>query len=366
MKVAITHDWITGMAGAERVLQSLLEIWPGADVYTSRFDSKKAPEFKKYKVITSFLNRPPFSWIPHQMLPQLRPLGFESFDLSGYDLVISSSHAESKSVITGPQTLHISYCHTPTRYYWADYHWYIKNPRYALLNPLVKLFMPLVISDLRLKDFAASDRVDVFIANSSYVAAQIHKFYRKQAVVIHPPVDVGRFKVTQAADYYVVVSRLVPYKRIDLAVAAASELKLKLKVVGRGSELKKLEKLAGGAVEFISDAQDSDVTKIIEGARALIFPGKEDFGIAPLEAMAAGKPVIAYQGGGALDYVIEGKTGVLFKDQTVSGLSGAIKVFEGIEWDSEQISKYARNFSCDRFKKQIKSFIESELDKFYA
>lgn len=362
--VAIVHDWLTNIGGAERVVESLLKAYPDADLYTSVYNEEKLPQFKG-KVRTSFLQHWPLAKRKHQLFPVLRTLAFESFDFSNYDAVISSSSAEAKGVITPTEVMHISYIHTPVRYYWSNYDQYLKDPGFGLLNPLVRAITPFFVRKMRRWDYAAAQRPDVLVANSQTVAERIKKYYNREAKVIFPPVDTKRFQLQSAkdGDYFLVVSRLVAYKRFDLAVQACSELGVKLIVAGTGPELARLKKLAGPTVEFRVQQGDAEITELFEGCKGFIFPGEEDFGITPVEAMACGKPVIAYGKGGAAESVIHGKTGIHFQTQAVASLKQAIEDFNGTKWQSSVIRKRAEEFSEERFIDEIKATVEEQLKK---
>lgn len=364
LKVAIVHDWLVGLGGAERVVQSLLKIFPQADLYTSVYDPEKITIFKNYSVHTSFLQHWPLAKRKHQLFAKYRPMAFESFDFSDYDLVISSSSAEAKGVITPTETLHISYIHTPVRYYWSGYEDYLANPGFGLINPLVRLVMPSMVKKLRYWDYAAAQRPDFLIANSKVVAGRIKKYYERDSIVINPPVEVGRFKTqSKRDDYYLVVSRLVPYKRVDLAIEACNELGRDLVVAGRGPELKRLQKLAGKTVRFIDSPSDSQIEDLYARARAFIFSAEEDFGITPVEAMSAGLPVICFGSAGVTETVIDGKTGVYHSKQTKDSLVGAIEEFEKMQFEEELIRKRAEEFSEERFLNQIGGYVVEKVDQ---
>ncbi len=364
LKVAIVHDWLTNIGGAERVVESLLKAYPQADVYSSVYEESKLPQFKG-RVTTSFLQHWPLSRRKHQLYPVLRTLAFESFDLSRYDIVISSSSAEAKGVITPTETLHLSYIHTPVRYYWSNYNQYIADPGFGALNPLVRLVAPYFVGRMRRWDYAAAQRPDTLIANSATVAKRVKKYYKRDAKVVHPPVDLGRFQISRATkgDYYLIVSRLVPYKRYDIAIQACNKLGKRLVIAGSGSELKSLKKLAGPTVEFRGSLPEDEITRLYEGCRAFLFPAEEDFGITPLEAMACGKPVLAYGKGGATETVLDGKTGLLFDRQTVGSLVGAIEESEAIAWDHSAIARHAATFGEERFIRQVHEAV-SALQKY--
>ncbi len=356
LRVAIVHDWLTNIGGAERVVMSLLKAFPSADLYTSVYNPDKVPGLKtKRPVRTSFLQHWPLAQRKHQLYPAFRTLAFESFDLSNYDLVISSSSAEAKGIITPVETKHLSYIYTPVRYYWSNYSEYLRDPGFGLLNPLIKLIMPPVTKLLMRWDYAAAQRPDALVGISKVVQARIKKYYGRDSDVIYPPVDLSRFDVDKSTkgDYYLAVSRLVPYKRYDIAVEACTRLGKKLVVVGAGPELKRLKKMAGPTIEFKGFMNDSEITELYHGCKAFIFPGEEDFGITPLEAMACGKPVLAYAKGGVVETVVNGKTGVFFDRQSAASLMDAIGEFEAKKFDAVSISKHAQAFGEARFIREI-------------
>ena len=364
MKVAIVHDWLTNLGGAERVVESLHEMFPDAPIYTSVYLPDKLPLLKDAKIITSFLQHWPLARKKHQLYPMLRTLAFESFDFSGYDLVISSSSAEAKGIITSTETHHLSYIHTPTRYYWSGYEDYLSSPGLGIFNPLAKMILPRVVKKMRRWDYAAAQRPDLLIANSMTVQARIKKYYNRESVVINPPVDTARFKNStrpEKEDYYLVVSRLIPYKRVDLAVRACTRLGKKLLVVGSGSELANLKSIAGPSVSFTGSLSDAETTTHFKNCKAFIFTANEDFGITPVEAMSAGRPVVAFGKGGSSETVVDGVTGVFFDRQTVDSLEKAIIKLEKASFDSAKIVARAADFSKENFKssinKQIKQII---------
>ncbi len=366
LKVAIVTDWLTNRGGGERVFLVLCEIFPRADIYTSVFKPRVFPELEGRSVFVSQLQRSPLRY-KHQLFAWARPSVFESFDLDDYDLVVSVSGAEAKGVLTKPETVHISYCHTPIRYYWSHYHDYLKEKQLGLLDPLIKLVMPSLVHKLRLWDRVAADRVDFFIANSRHTQKRIAKYYEADSTVIYPPVDCGRFSANlPAEDFYLIVGRQVPYKRTDLAVLAFNQLSRQLKVVGTGSEMKKLKQLAKFPnVEFLGELPDEEVAQYFARCKAVLFPQEEDFGIVPLEAMAAGKPVIAYGKGGALETVIDGKTGVLFKEQTVESLLDAVHRFERLKIVPGACRSQAKRFDRSVFKRRIVQFIEKAFHRYH-
>lgn len=360
-KIAIVCDWLTNMGGAEVVVLALAEAFPGAPIYTSTYDPEKMPAFKNLDVRTTRLQHLPKPLRKlHKFFPMLRVKAFQNLDLSDFDIIISSSSAEAKQVKkTRLDQLHICYCHTPIRYYWSHYAEYKKDPGFGKLNWLVRLAMPLLVPGLKKADYAAAQNVDVFVANSSEVQARIKKYYDKPSFVIHPPVDVDRFTpARERSDYYVALGRQVPYKRIDLAVAAATKLSLPLKVYGNGSEHERLRKLAGPTVSFysdrFSDASDAAVTEALNHARGYLFPAEEDFGIVQVEALAAGAPVIGYGRGGTLDIVQNGESGVLFHEQTVEAVTAAIQKAETLTFLPATLRRKAKRFDKSLFLTKIR------------
>jgi glycosyltransferase involved in cell wall biosynthesis len=323
------------------------------------------PQLAGADVRTSFLQKIPYAKSNHQAFPLLRTVAFERFDLSEYDVVISSSHAEGKGVITRPDTLHICYCYTPVRYYWSGYHHYLENPRYGLLNPIIRTLMPYVTNYLRIWDRCAADRVDLFVAISHYVAKRIRKYYRRDSQVVYPPVDTSRLEISSNIDeYFLLVGRLIPYKRVDIVVEAFNKIGLPLKIAGTGSELNALKDIAGPNIELLGRVSDSDLSELYSRCLALIFPQEEDFGIVPLEAMAAGRPVIAYRGGGALETVVEGKTGIFFDRQEVPTLIEAVRYFNPDNFDSRRLREHALEYDVSVFKRRLHNLVYSAWRNF--
>jgi glycosyltransferase involved in cell wall biosynthesis len=359
LRVAIVHDWLNQVGGAEGVLEVLKELYPEAPIYTSIYWRQAMPDhYRKWDVRTSWLNRLPLIKAHHQPFLALYPLAFESFDLRGYDLVLSNKSAFCHGVTTAPDTLHICYCLTPTRFLW-DYHHYVRHER---INPVVRVLLSPLVRNLRRWDKSAADGVNHFVAISETVRRRIEKFYGREAVIIHPPVDVERFQVSEEhEDYFLIVSRLVPYKRIDLAVEAFNHLGLPLKILGDGRDRPRLEAQARPNVEFLGRLPNHEVERYISRCKGFIFPGEEDFGIAPVEAQAAGRPVIAYAAGGALGTVIEGVTGSFFREQTADSLAEAVDGFNDREFDSATIRRHAQGFDKDTFKKRLRAFVSERL-----
>jgi glycosyltransferase involved in cell wall biosynthesis len=357
LKVALVHDYLNQYGGAERVLEELHALFPSAPVYTSMYwPEKMSATIRGLDVKTSFMQRLPLVTRNHQPFLLLYPLAFESFDLTGYDVVISNSSAFCKGVVTAPGTLHICYCLTPMRWVW-NYHAYIERER---LGTAARLVLPAAISQLRSWDVATAQNVDRFLAISRTVAARVRKYYRREATVIYPPVNCDAFSpsASRVEDYYLVVSRLIPYKRIDLAVDAFTRLGLPLKIVGSGGrDLPALRARAGRNVEFIGRVSDTELKQLYAGCQALVFPGEEDFGIAPLEANASGRPVIAYAGGGALDTVVDGRTGILFEEQDLESLTRAIRRAEATAWNPDELRTHARKFDSHVFREQLGAFV---------
>jgi len=357
MKVALVHDYLNQYGGAEKVLEALAEIYPDAPIYTLIYDSAIVKNILPEREIrASFLQKIPFIKSYHRFFPPLMPFAVEKFDFSDYDVVISDSAAFAKGIITKPETLHICYCHTPIRYAWDDSHKYVREfnmPFWA------KLFVPVFMNYLRLWDREAAYRVDKFISNSQFVAKRIQKYYKRDATVIYPPADTGKFfPGRKSEDYFLMVGRLLVYKRFDIAIEAFNRLEIPLKIIGTGPEFAKLKKMANWNVEFLGNVDVETLKKHYQNCRALVFPQEEDFGIVAVEAMACGRPVIAYRGGGAVESIKEGETGLFFDEQKVDSLIGAVKKFNSDKFSSDRISAHAAKFGKDVFKKKIEEFVE--------
>lgn len=357
MRVAIIADWMSNVGGGGRVLTQLHEMFPDAPIYTTIRDAERLPvEMREWDVRTSFLQRVPFARKRYQAFLPLMPLAFEQFDLREYDLVISTSSACAKGVITRPDTLHICYCYTPCRYIWDLYHDYTAGRR------ALPLIAP-VAHWLRMWDRLSADRVDHFVSLSREVAGRIRRHYRRDAEIVYPPVEVDRIRPNgrPAEDFYLVVSRLVEYKRIDLAVQAATRLGRRLIVVGEGPMRKKLEAMAGPTVEFTGFLPDDEVADLLARCRGFLFPGLEDFGIAPVEAQAAGRPVVALGRGGTSETVVDGVTGVLFDEQSVEAVIDGIRRLERTRIDPVACRRNAERFSPERFRAELSRVIEEKL-----
>lgn len=357
MRVALVHDYLNQMGGAERVLLIFKEMFPEAPIFTSIYDPKRVhSDFQKFEIHTSFMQKFPFIMNHHQPYLPFYPLAMESFDLRGYDLVLSSSSAFAKAVITRPETTHICYCHTPMRWAW-NYSDYINREN---ISGIVKVFLPLIVSSLRIWDYSSASRVDHFAANSPVVASRIKKYYRRESEVIPPPIDTSLFQTSnETEDYFLILSRLIPYKRIDIAIQAAKTLGVPLKIIGAGRDYLRLKSLSGPTVEFLGKLPDEKVKEYLSKCRALIHPGEEDFGLTPLEAQASGRPVIAYGRGGVITSVTPGKTGVFFNEQTEESLINAIQRFEKINFNPQKIRQQAEKFDIKIFKQRMLQFIEA-------
>lgn len=361
MKVALVHDWMNQIGGAEDVLEALVSVYPEAPIYTSMYAPEKMPaHWQNWDIRTSFLDRAPFIHRKQQLYFPLYPLAFEQHDLRGYDVVISNKSGFCHGVITGPETVHICYCLTPTRYVWR----YQQYAEQEGLGRLARGMLQPFLAWLRVWDRLAADRVDHFVAISQEVRRRIGKVYRREAAIIYPPVDVHRFApANKIEDYYLIVGRLVPYRRIDLLIAAFNKMARPLLIAGSGRDRERLEALAGPTVQFLGYVPDADLPDLFARCRAFVFPGEEDFGIAPIQAMAAGRPVIAYAAGGALDSVIPGQTGALFAEQSVDGIIQAVEAFDAVTVDTAVIRRHAEQFDSAVFKNKMQTFVEEKVSK---
>lgn len=358
-RVAIVCDWLVARGGAERVILTISDMFPHAPIYAAIYDPQKLPEFREREVRTSFIQKMPFAVRKHYLYLPLMPYAFESFDLSKFDIVISSSHSCAKGIITKPRTLHVCYCHSPMRYAWDNCHEYFDQ--YGIPAPL-KGRAKKILHDIRMWDRLAAERVDFFIANSEHVKHRIEKYYRKDSTVIHPPIETKKFQAKRGRDgqYYLAVGRLTPYKRFDLLIDTFNDLKLPLVIVGRGKEEEFLKKRAGRFITFLGNIPDDELVEVYERAISLVFPQSEDFGITPLEAMSCGKPVIAYGDGGVLETVVPGKTGLFFTEQTQESLKKTILEFGAMKWDSLEIRKHAEKFDRAVFENKLREFLEEK------
>lgn len=364
MKVALVHEHLAQDGGAEKVLRSLQQLYPEAPTYTLLYDAQHAhPDFRKKDIRTSYLQRRPFGVRMYRWYLNEMPTAIESFDLSGYDVVISSASAFAKGVLTLPQTMHVSYCHSPTRYLWTDTYDYIRALPY---NRIIKSFIPRALTRLRQWDRLAADRVDYFIANSRIVQDRIKKYYRRSSDIIYPPVELDHFSISSTVgNYYLIGGRLVPYKRFDIAVEAFNRIGLPLKVFGTGPEFDRLRDRAKKNVEFLGRVSDEEMAQLYRECIAFINPQEEDFGITAIEAMASGRPVIAYAAGGALETVVDGLSGSFFVDQEWESLSDKIIRFKPEIFNPQQIRAHAERFSDPVFKKNISSFVTARWADFH-
>ncbi|MBU1292126.1 glycosyltransferase [Patescibacteria group bacterium] len=356
MRVALVHDYLNQYGGAERVLEAFGQIFPKAPIYTLLYDKKRTGyAFEGREIHTSFMQKVPFVKSHHRPFLMLMPLAIEQFDLSDYDLILSDSASYAKGVITSPQTLHICYCHTPIRYAWDDSHKYIEEFGYS---SLIKKVIPFFMNYIRVWDEQAAQRVDKFIANSRFVSQRIRKYYKRESKVIHPPVKTDLFYVApKPEEYFLMVGRFLPYKRFNLAIEAFNQLGWSLKIIGDGPERKKLEALANDNIEFLGLVSDQKLRDFYAHCQAFIFPQEEDFGITAVEAMASGRPVIAYQGGGILEIIQSEITGLFFKEQTTDCLIEVLKKFNPDNFNSQVIRERALEFDQERFKEKIIKFI---------
>jgi glycosyltransferase involved in cell wall biosynthesis len=359
MRTALVHDWLNQLGGAEDVLETFVSLFPNAPLYTSLYWREKMPvHWQNWDIRPSFIDKLPLAHRKQQLYFPLYPFAFEQFDFSGYDLVLSNKSGFCHGVITGPETVHICYCLTPTRYVWR-YHQYAQREN---LSWATRLALQPFLTFLRQWDRLAADRVDHFIAISQEIQRRIAKVYRRESTIIYPPVDTNRFEpVNKPDDYYLFVGRLVPYRRLDLLIEAFNQLQRPLIIVGDGRDRPKLEALAQDNISFLGYVPDGDLPELLARCRAFIFPGEEDFGIAPLQAMAAGRPVIAYAAGGALDTIIPG-TGTLFAEQSVAAIIKAVEQFDREQVSPAFIRAHAEQFDRAVFERRMMAFIEQKMD----
>ena len=356
MRAAIGHEWIVTMGGSERVALEFHELYPDAPIFTTVYDRGRRPEFNAIDVRPSFLQRLPGATRRYPRLLPLMPLAFSRFDTRGYDLVLLSSHAASKAMPKHPGQQHVCYCHTPMRYAWDLYDVYVSG---SGLSAPERLAARVIFRAMRRWDRRSARHIDAFIANSQNVRGRIRRYYGVDATVIPPPIDCQRFRpAARVSDYFLVVSRLVPYKRVDLAVRAFSELGWPLRVVGAGVERTRLEAMAGPNVQFLGAVDDAALAREYAGARALVFTANEDAGMVPLEAMASGRPVLAYGQGGATEVIEPSKTGAFFDRQDPESLISALKAFEPGVYDPAVLRAHAEQFDRPRFRAAIGGFIE--------
>jgi len=364
LKVAIVHDYLNQMGGAEKVVEVFCSMFPDSPVYTSVYDpAAMSPFWRTRDVRTSFIQRiSPRLGIARALLP-LYPVAFESFDFQGYDVVLSSTTTFAKGIVTRPETCHVCYCNNPSRYVWM-YHEYVARDR---LGSTARRVLPYVVSPLRVWDYAAAQRVDQFVAGSFNSARRIHKFYRRDSVVVQSPIDVNAYTPSSAQDdYFLIVSRLQSYKRIDLAIEAFNRLRWPLRIIGSGPDAARLRGLAGPTVQLMGRQPDEVVREHYSRCQAFIFPGEEDFGLTPLEAQASGRPVLAYGAGGALETVRLGQTGAFFAEQTVDTLVAALRGFDPARFDPRAARANAQRFDVSVFKDRLGAVIDTAYTRHHA
>ncbi|HWI54825.1 MAG TPA: glycosyltransferase [Desulfobacteria bacterium] len=358
MKTAIVVDWLTQMGGAERVVLAIKELFPEAPIFATVYNPDTVDKvFHNMDIRTSFIQKLPGAKKSYQKYLPLMPTAVEQFDLGEFDLVLSSSSSVAKGILTRAEAVHVCYCHTPMRYAWDFYQEYLNGPDVGTLK---RKLIPWLMNYLRMWDRLTADRVDYFIANSANVARRIKKHYHRDSVVINPPVEASFFKPGDTdGDYFLVVSRLVPYKRVDIAIEACNELGLPLRVIGTGPEFDRLKGMAGPTVKMMGRLSEEDIKAHYSQCRAFLFPGEEDFGITPLEAQASGRPVIAFGKGGAVETVVEGETGLFFAEQTADSLKNGIKRFENTGFDRKVIRQHAEKYDKVSFQNALKAFLGS-------
>jgi len=367
-KIALVTDWLTNMGGAEPLLLELHKIFPEAPIYTSVYNPTAVPAFAKLDVRTTYLQRllPKFIRYKHTLWPVLRPYAFRKLDLSSYDIILSTSSAEAKAVRkTRPEQIHIAYIHTPIRYYYSHYEEFKREFKFGVLTPIIRPVIPAFVRRMRKLDLASTKDIDVFIANSTVTQERIKTYYDKPSTVVYPPVDVDRFTPAPHTDRsgYVMWGRHVPYKRFDLAIKACNFLKVNLTVIGSGPDTERLKKLAGSTIHFTGRVSDKELVEYAQHAKAFLFPNEEDFGIAAVEALAAGTPVIGYAKGGILDIITDGETGVLFKHQSVGELIKAIHRFETLSFLPATLHRHAKRFDKSLFDTKIRKIVSDQISK---
>lgn len=362
MRIALVHDYLSQNGGAEKVLNVFHKLWPDAPLFVLFHDRARVTEFADADVRESFMRRLPFGRKKYQWYLPLMPLATEKHNLHEFDVVISSTSAFAKGVLTRPETLHISYCHTPTRYLWTDTHEYIADLKY---NKLIKAFLPRLIHKLRVWDKMSVDRVDHFIANSGTVAGRIQKYYRRTSDILYPPVDRSLFSISSdIKDYYITGGRLVAYKRFDLVIQVFNRLGWSLIIFGDGPELHALQRMAKKNISFVGRVDEAEKARLLRHARAFIHPQIEDLGITPIESMASGRPVIAFGEGGVTETVIPGKTGVFFYEQTWEALLDVLLTFDHTAWESEAIRAWTEKFDESRFASQMQKYVREKYEAF--
>lgn len=363
MKIALVHDYLVQNGGAEKVLECFSELFPYAPIHTLIYSKKLMHgNFFGKNIKTSFLQKFPFATGRHRIFPQFMPFAIEQFDFSDYEIVLSDSSSFAKGVITGPKTLHICYMHTPMRFAWDDCQKYNKD---FYFPSFIKKLVPFFINYIRMWDRVSADRPDKIIANSNFIKRRIKKYFKRESIVINPPVNINNFEISREKDeYFLIVGRFMAYKRFDIVIKAFNKLGLPLKIIGRGPELKRLKKIAGSNIEFLGRVSDEELKKHFSRCQAFIFPQEEDFGLTAIEAMASGTPLIAYRGGDIPEHMEEGKTGLFFEKQTPEDIISAVKKFKSSDYDPEYIRSRTLKFDKELFKAKIKEYIEKELSEY--
>ncbi len=363
-KVAIVHDWLVG-GGAEQVVLELHKMYPQAPIYTAVCNEASRRLFKDAEIHVSFMQKFPFNKL-RKFLPVLRQHWFQNLDLSAYDVVISSSGAEAKAARSRPDALHINYCHSPTHYYWVRYDEYMQHPGFGVFDPLARIGLKLLVKPNRNWDYGAAQHPNYMIANSTTTKERILRYYNRESEVIHPPVDIKRFRpksFSAKRSGFVITGRQTPYKRVDLAVAACTKANVPLTVIGEGPQFKMLKKMAGSTITFTGYLPEDQKIAILQSSTGFIMPNEDDFGIAPVEALASGTPVIAFKAGGALDYLQPGKNGEFFTEQTVDGLVTVLKKFNPEKYNTKKVADSAEPFSTENFQKNMLAFIKKVSKK---
>lgn len=362
LKIAIVHDYLNQLGGAERVLEIMCEMFPDAPIYTLIADPKILTEpMKKHQIQESFISRLPFVKKHYKKYLLLFPTAIEQFDFSEFDVVLSSSSAFAKGIVTRPDTKHICYCYTPIRYAWDLYHRYLQEDGPGGLYGKV---LPFGMNYIRMWDQLTADRVDQFVAISKYVSSRIEKYYRRSSEIVYPPANIDRFRLVdrdQIEDFYLVVSRLLPYKRVDIVIEACNALEAPLIIIGDGYDRERLVKMAGSTVKFLGYQSDDVIAEYYRKCKAFIFAGDEDFGLTPVEAQASGRPVIAFRRGGATETVLENETGLFFNQQTKESLINTLQQFKPNEFDPLSIRKHSYKFGKEQFVEGLNRIIQNAI-----
>jgi glycosyltransferase involved in cell wall biosynthesis len=366
-KIAIVHDWLTNMGGAEPVVLALHKLFPDAPIYTSVYDRDKMPAFHGCDIRTTYLQKvlPAFIRYKHPLWPVLRAFAFRKLDLSEFDIIISSSSAESKAVRKRPDAVHISYCHTPIRYYWSHYEEFKNEFQFGFITPLIRLIIPPFVRWMRKLDLESVKGVDYFIANSTVTQTRIKEYYGRPSTIVYPPVNIERFMPPAKTERhgFVVWGRHVPYKRFDLAIEACNQLQVPLTIMGSGPDTERLKKLAGPTITFLGRISDEELVEQAHHAKAFLFPNEEDFGISAVEALAAGTPVIGYAKGGVLDIIQDGESGILFPEQTVESLIAAIQRFDDYSFLPATLYRKSKRFAPSLFDQKMRKIVGDYLQK---